>query len=97
MLIYLRVDGVVGVSFDLAILLFAGAEHGLSNSQAALNCRRGRVRVAHHAPRGPPRLLERSHGLAEIFERGAIGAVERLTRERSAWPTAPRATISARP
>ena len=32
-----------------------------------------RVRATEHAPRGPFRVLERRHGLAEIVERGAGG------------------------
>ena len=36
------------------------------------------MRAAEHAPRGPCRLLERHHGLAEIVERGALVSVERL-------------------
>ena len=34
--------------------------------------------VTKHAPRGPCRLLERRHGLAEIVKRGAGVLVERL-------------------
>ena len=36
------------------------------------------VRVTKHAPRGPFRVLERRHGLAEIVERGGGIEVERL-------------------
>ena len=36
------------------------------------------MRAAEHAPRGPFQLLERRHGLAEIFERGAVVPVQRL-------------------
>ena len=42
-------------------------------SQFALNPHHVRVRAAEHAPRGPCRLLERRHSLAEIVERGAFG------------------------
>ena len=45
--------------------------------QIALNTRCGRVRAAEHAPRGPFKFLERTHGLAEIVERGAGVKVER--------------------
>ena len=38
--------------------------------QSALNSRCGRVRATQHAPRGPFRVLERRHGLADIIERG---------------------------
>ena len=72
MLIYLRVDGVVGVSFDLAILLFAGAERGLRASQGQPNSLCERMRATEHAPRGPINVLKRRHGLAEIVERGAL-------------------------
>ena len=46
--------------------------------QEILNRRRERVLATKHAPRGPFRLLERRHGLAEIVERGAVVSVERL-------------------
>ena len=36
-----------------------------------------RVRASEHAPRGPFRVLERRHGLAEIVERGGGVHVER--------------------
>ena len=55
-----------------------GAERGSRVSQAALNPHCGRVRAAKHAPRGPFRVLERRHGLAEVVERGAGVRVERL-------------------
>ena len=48
----------------------AGAERGSRVSQGSLDRLCGRVRTAEHAPRGPFRLLERRHGLAEIVERG---------------------------
>ena len=41
-----------------------------------------RVRAAEHAPRGPFRVLERRHGLAEIVERGGrVVSVERRPRK----------------
>ena len=46
-------------------------------SQFALNPHHVRVRAAEHAPRGPCRLLERRHSLAEIVEGGAFVLVER--------------------
>ena len=49
---------------------FAGAERGSRVSQILLNSVCGRVCAAEHAPRGPFRVLERRHGLAEIVERG---------------------------
>jgi len=36
------------------------------------------MRAPEHAPRGPFRVLERRHGLAEIVERGAVVPVKRL-------------------
>ena len=56
----------------------AGAERGSRVSQGSLDRLCGRVRTAEHAPRGPFRLLERRHGLAEIVERRAGVPVERL-------------------
>ena len=53
-------------------MLLARVEHGSRASQVVLNCRRGRVRAAEYAPRGPFRLLERRHGFAEIVERRAV-------------------------
>ena len=38
--------------------------------EAALNIFCERVRASEHSPRGPFRILERRHGLAEIVERG---------------------------
>jgi len=58
--------------------VFAGAEQFSSSSQVALKPRCERVRAAEHLPRGPFRVLELIHGLADIFERGAVGTVERL-------------------
>ena len=37
-----------------------------------------RMRATEHAPRGPFRVLERVHGLAEIVERGAVVFVDEL-------------------
>ena len=37
-------------------------------SQGIINLHRHRMRAAEHAPRGPFRVLERRHGLAEIVE-----------------------------
>ena len=51
-------------------------ELGSRLSQALLTHRCGRVRAAEHAPRGPLRLLERGHGLADIVERGAFDGAE---------------------
>ena len=49
---------------------FAGAERGPFFLQIVLNVNCERVRATEHAPRDPHRVLERRHGLAEIFERG---------------------------
>ena len=57
---------------------FAGAERGSRVLQFVLNLRCGRVRATEDALGDPFRLLERRHGLAEIVERGAGVAVERL-------------------
>ena len=38
--------------------------------EAVLNIFCERVRASEHSPRGPFRILERRHGLAEIVERG---------------------------
>ena len=54
---------------------FAGAERGARVSQFVLNRFCGRMRATKHAPRGPLRVLERLHALAEIIERGAFGPV----------------------
>jgi hypothetical protein len=45
--------------------------------QAALNRFYSRVRATKHAPRGPFRLPERRHGLAQIVKRGARVIVKR--------------------
>ena len=45
--------------------------------QGALNVHCGRVRAAEDLPRGPSRVLERGHGLANIVERG-VGVVAAL-------------------
>ena len=54
-----------------ARLRLAGAEGGSQISQSFLNHPCHRVRTAQHASHGPFRVLERRHGLAEIFERRA--------------------------
>ena len=54
----------------------AGVERGPRVLQMALKRLRERVRASEHAPRGPCRLLERRHGLAEIIKRGVVGPVE---------------------
>ena len=60
---------------------FAGAERGSRPSQGFPNPHYVWVRAAEDAPRGPFRVLERRHGLAEIVERGAVGSVA-TTRRR---------------
>ena len=54
---------------------FAGAEGGSRVSQGVLNPDCDWVRATEHAPCGRLHLLERTHGLAEIVERGAVVAV----------------------
>ena len=46
--------------------------------QGRLHKHYGRVRATEDAPRGPFRLLECRHGLAEIVERDAVGHAERI-------------------
>ena len=46
--------------------------------QLALNMHYERVCATKHAPRGSLRVLERCHGLAQIFERGVGVLVKRL-------------------
>ena len=58
----------------------------LRGSQIVLNPFCERVRAAEHAPRGPFRVLERHHGLAEIVERGAVVVVERQRVNRPKQP-----------
>ena len=41
-------------------------------SQEMFNLLYERVRATEHAPRGPFRVLEHRHALAEIVERGAV-------------------------
>ena len=53
-------------------------------SQGFLNPNYVRVRAAEDAPRGPFRVLERRHGLAEIVERGVGVCVERVAKFVSA-------------
>ena len=60
----------------------AGAERGSRLSQVILHRRCERMRATKHAPRGPPRLLERRHGLAEIVERGARRGGRPARRQR---------------
>ena len=50
----------------------AGAERGSRDLQTLLNRGGERVCASHHAPRGPFRVLECRHGLAEIVERSAV-------------------------
>ena len=57
---------------------FAGAEDGSRVSQVVIDPYCERVRATKHAPRGPFRLLERRHGLAEIVERGAGVLVKKI-------------------
>ena len=59
-------------------LFFAGAERGSRDLQILLNPRREWMRAAEHAPRDPPRVHERRHGLAEIVGRGAGVHVEHI-------------------
>ena len=56
----------------------AGGERGSRLSQADLDHLCERVRPSKHAPRGPFRLLERRHGLAEIVDGGAHPFTKRL-------------------
>ena len=55
----------------------AGAERFSRFSYGVLKFRCERVRATEHATRGPFRLLERIHGLADIVEGGAIDSTER--------------------
>ena len=52
----------------------AGAERGSCISQIHLQLRYQRICAAQNAPRGPFRLFDRRHGLAEIIERGVVQA-----------------------
>ena len=61
---------------------FTGAERGSRLSQGFFISRCDRMRAPEHASRGPFRLLERRHGLAEIVERGGGVAAERLRVKR---------------
>ena len=56
----------------------AGGESLSRVSQKSFNRPYNWVRSTKHAPRGPFRVLERRHGLADIVERGAVVVVERL-------------------
>ena len=51
---------------------FAGAEGGSRLEQGSLNPDWERVRATEYAPRGRFHVLERTHGLAEIVERGVV-------------------------
>ena len=73
-----RGDVVLAEYFKLRTL--AGAERGSRVLQGCPNIHCGRVRAPEHAPRGPFRVLERRHGLAELVERG--GGVLRRARGR---------------
>jgi hypothetical protein len=53
-------------------------ERGSRVSQGEFNPHCVRMRATEHAPRGPFRVLESRHGLAEIIERGGGVLVERL-------------------
>ena len=55
-----------------------GGERGSRVSQGRLHIHCEGMIATKHAPRGPPRLLERRHGLTEIIERGVGILVERL-------------------
>ena len=61
--------------------------------QFVLNCHRERVRKTENAPRGPLRVLENRHGLAQIVERG--GRVRVLTAPRSSPEAASPTAVSA--
>ena len=50
----------------------AGAERGSRFLQIPLDQSEERVRASKHTARGPLRVLERRHGLADIVERGAV-------------------------
>ena len=56
----------------------ADVQGGSRLSQALINPDGDRMRPAQHATRDPFYLLERRHGLMDIFERGAIISVDRL-------------------
>ena len=71
---------VVGRLEDFGRL--AGAEGCARVLQHVLSLLRGRVRGSKHASRGPFRVLERRHGLAEIIERGAGVIKERRSVNR---------------
>ena len=67
---------------------FVGGEHRSRVLQAGLEkFRCERVRAAEDALRGPCRLLERRHGLADIVECGAGVLVERLCVSASKKPS----------
>ena len=72
---------VVCLSYALCCS-FAGAERSSRESQTFLNPFCGRMRATEDAPRGPRRVFERRHGLAEIIERGTVVLVEHLRVKR---------------
>ncbi len=74
-MLYTFVDGVLGARR----LLLAGAELGSRNSEIVPDCCCKWVRATENAPRGPFRVLERRHGVAEIVERGAGVFVKRAS------------------
>ena len=74
----------------------AGAERGSRFLQGISNPQYVRVRATEHAPRGPCRVLERRHGLAEIVERGVVVFVERLRVDRFLVPV-PSAGVGSAP
>ena len=69
--------------FPILLRCFACVENFSRVSQVALNIQYERVRSAVQAPRGPLRVLERRHGLAEIVERGAVVEEERQWTSRA--------------
>ena len=69
---------VVGRLEDFAVFgRLAGVEGCSRILQIALNIRYERVRAPEHALRGPRRLHQDFHGLAEIVERGGVVREER--------------------
>ena len=67
-----RQRAVVGlVETYLRVRRFAGVECCSRLSKSSLDLCYERIRATQHAACGPCRILERSHGLAEIVERGA--------------------------
>ena len=66
-----------GLALMIARRRLAGVEHGSRRSQGSTNVSCERMRAAKHASRGPFRLLERRHALAEIGECGGGVRTER--------------------